>query len=116
MPAAETRVQLLGSGKIKQEWDSSISGQVFVSQSPANGSGLVMQVTRGIDEGMEWLLATIQIPQSISAAANDQQKDYFKLEATVNMPTQVIISLYLNIYYRRPPVPLNASLSVHWSR
>ena len=47
-----------------------------------------MQVTRGIDETMEWLLATIQLPQNI---ANDYQKDYFKLEATVNMPTQVDI-------------------------
>ncbi len=59
-----------------------------MSQSPANGSGLVMQVTRGIDEGMEWLLATIQLPQNI---ANDHQKDYFKLEAAVNMPTLVNI-------------------------
>jgi hypothetical protein len=46
-----------------------------------------MQVTRGIDDGMEWLLATIQLPQNI-----DHQKDYFKLEATVNMPTQVNIT------------------------
>jgi hypothetical protein len=76
----------LGSGKIKQEWDSSICGQIFASQSPANGSSLVMQVTRGIDESMEWLLATIQLPQNFSAA-NDHQKDYFKLEATVSMPT-----------------------------
>jgi hypothetical protein len=54
-----------------------------------------MQVTRGIDDGMEWLLATIQLPQNI-----DHQKDYFKLEATVNMPTQVNITLFSNIFYR----------------
>ena len=80
----------MGAGKVKQEWDSSIGGQVFVSQSPSQGSGLVIQVTRGLDEGMEWLLATIQVPQTFSL--NDT-KDYFKLEAAVNMPSSVIIKI-----------------------
>ena len=49
-----------------------------------------MQVIRSIDESMEWLLATIQVPQTFSM--NDT-KDYFKLEAAVNIPSSVIIKI-----------------------